>query len=78
MRQIVEYIAKELVENPQAVNIREIRGTKSVLYEITTAPEDVGRIIGKDGRIIKSLRTFIKAVAARNDGGDTVEVEVID
>lgn len=77
MKGVIEYVARELVEKPEAVEVKEIKGVKSVIYELTCDPADMGRIIGKDGRIIKSLRTLIKAMAARH-GGETVELEVID
>jgi len=78
VRELVEYVTKELVEKPDAVDIREIKGEKSTVFELTCAPEDMGRIIGKDGRIIKSLRILLKAIAAKHDETETVELEVID
>lgn len=77
MKELIEYVCKELVEKGDEVEINEIKGTKSVIFEITCDPSDMGRVIGKDGRIIKSLRTVVKAIAARH-GGETVELEVID
>jgi uncharacterized protein len=77
MKELVEYVAKELVEKPDAVTIREIRGAKSTIFELSCAPEDMGRIIGKEGRIVKSLRTLLKAVAAKRQG-ESVELEVIE
>lgn len=77
MKELVEYVAKELVEKPDSVEVREIRGVKSVILELMCEPGDMGRIIGKDGRIIKSLRTLVKAAAARH-GNENVELEVID
>lgn len=77
VRELIEFVAKELVEKTDEVHVKEIKGDRSEIYELECAPADMGRIIGKDGRIIKSLRTLVKAAAARQ-GGKTVEVEVID
>jgi len=77
MKELIEYVARELVEKGDAVTVKEIKGVKSVIFELACDPGDMGRIIGKDGRIIKSLRTLVKAMAARH-GGETVELEVID
>lgn len=77
MRELVEYVTKELVEKPSSVKIREIKGAKSTIFELSCAPEDMGRIIGKDGRIVKSLRILVKAIAAKHEG-ESVELEVID
>ncbi|RMH59380.1 MAG: KH domain-containing protein [Candidatus Hydrogenedentota bacterium] len=76
-KELIEYVAKELVEKAEAVEVKEIKGVKSVIYELTCDPSDMGRVIGKDGRIIKALRTLVKAIASRR-GGETVELEVID
>ncbi|MEK8023718.1 MAG: KH domain-containing protein [Candidatus Hydrogenedentota bacterium] len=77
MRELIEYVARELVEKPSAVKIREIKGAKATIYELSCAPDDMGRIIGKDGRIVKSLRILLKAIAAKNEG-QNVELEIID
>ncbi|MBL4889620.1 MAG: KH domain-containing protein [Candidatus Lindowbacteria bacterium] len=78
MKEVIEYVARELVEKADAVEVKEIKGAKSVIFELTCDPKDMGRVIGKEGRIIKSLRTLVKAIAARQGGDLTVELEVID
>jgi len=59
------------------VSIKEVKGSKSCIYELSCATEDMGRIIGREGRIIKSLRILIKAIAAKKQG-ETVELELIE
>lgn len=78
IKEIVEYVSRELVEKPDAVVVKEIKGTKSVIFELSCDPGDMGRVIGKEGRIIKSLRTLVKAISARQGSETTVELEVID
>ncbi|OIO32816.1 MAG: RNA-binding protein [Candidatus Hydrogenedentes bacterium CG07_land_8_20_14_0_80_42_17] len=77
MKELIEYCARELVEKPEAVSIKEVKGSKSCIYELSCATEDMGRIIGREGRIIKSLRILIKAIAAKKQG-ETVELELIE
>lgn len=77
MKELVEYVAKELVEKPDEIVIREIKGAKSTIFELSCAPGDMGRLIGKEGRIVKSLRILLKAVAAKTEG-ETVELEIIE
>lgn len=77
MKETIEYVVKQLVATPDAVELRELKGARSTIYELSVDPADMGRIIGKEGRIIKSLRTLVKAVAAKN-GDELVELEVIE
>ena len=75
MKELLLYMAKNLVDNPEAVTVTEIEGETTVL-ELRVAPEDMGKVIGRQGRIAKEIRTIIKAVAQRT--GKTVSVEIID
>jgi predicted RNA-binding protein YlqC (UPF0109 family) len=75
MKDLVEYIAKSLVDNPQAVNVTEIESDNSVLIELRVAPEDMGKVIGKQGKIAKSIRTLSKAAAAKE--GKRVAIEIM-
>jgi uncharacterized protein len=76
-RALVGYMAPWLVEHPEEVEIEEIETESGTLVvEISVHPDDVGKIIGKRGRIIRSLRTLAKAVGQRD--GDNVTVEVVD
>ncbi len=61
MRELVETMAKAMVEKPEAVKVNEIDGAKTVVLELKVAPEDLGRVIGKDGVRAKAMRTIINA-----------------
>ena len=73
MKEILETIIKNLVENKEEVSINEIEGTQSVVFEVKVAESDMGKIIGKQGKIAKSIRTVMKAVAAKEHKRATVE-----
>jgi predicted RNA-binding protein YlqC (UPF0109 family) len=74
MKELVEIIAKHLVDNPEEVSVREIEGENSTVVELKVAPSDMGKIIGKQGRIARSIRTLVKAAAIRNDKRVIVEI----
>lgn len=75
MKDLVEYIARSLVDSPEEVRITEIEGERSVVLELRVAPEDMGKVIGKQGKIAKSMRTLTKAAAAKE--GKRVAVEIV-
>ncbi|WP_366921633.1 KH domain-containing protein [Metallumcola ferriviriculae] len=75
MRELVVLLAKALVDNPEAVEVNEIEGEKSVILELKVAPDDMGKVIGKQGRIAKAIRTVAKAAAAKE--GKRVVVEIL-
>lgn len=75
MKELLLYIAKNLVDDPDAVTVTEIPGENTVL-ELRVAPEDMGKVIGRQGRIAKEIRTIIKSVAQRD--GQKVSVEIVD
>ena len=64
MKELVQYLAKSLVNNPEAVEVREIERDSASVLELKVAKEDLGRIIGKQGRTAKSLRTLLNAAAS--------------
>ena len=74
MKELLLYMAKSLVDNPDQVEVNEIDGDVTVL-ELRVAPEDMGKLIGRQGRIAKEIRTIIKSVAQRN--GKKVSVEIL-
>ncbi|ASW42940.1 KH domain-containing protein [Clostridium isatidis] len=76
MKELIETIAKALVENPNEVHVNEVRGEQSIILELKVAPADMGKVIGKQGRIAKAIRTVIKAAAIKED--KKVVVEIID
>ena len=75
MKELLLYMAKNLVDNPVCVSVTEIEGETSVL-ELRVAPEDMGKLIGRQGRIAKEIRTIVKSVAQRS--GQKVSVEIVD
>ena len=74
MRELVEYIAKSLVDKPEAVEVKETQGESVTILEIRTAPEDSGKVIGREGRIANAIRTIVKAAAAKQQKRITVEI----
>lgn len=74
MKELVELIAKSLVDHPEAVAVTEIEGDKSTILELKVAPDDMGKVIGKQGKIAKSIRTLTKAAAAKEEKRVTVEI----
>ena len=73
MKEILETIIKSLVSNQEAVSINEIDGEKSIIFEVKVAQEDMGKIIGKEGRVAKAIRTLVKAVAAKEEKRVSIE-----
>ena len=73
MKDILETIIVSLVDNKDAVEIKELDGEKSIVFEVKVAEGDMGRIIGRQGRLAKSIRTLMKAVAAKEQKKVSVE-----
>lgn len=76
MKEIIETIILNLVDNKEAVQVNEVQGDKSIVYEVKVANEDMGKVIGKQGRLARSIRTVVKSVGAREH--KKVSVEFID
>ena len=76
MKDLLTYIAKNLVEHPEAVSVTEIPGNGETILELRVAPEDMGKVIGRQGRIAKEIRTVVRAVAQRSN--TKVSVEIMD
>lgn len=74
MGDLVSYVAKSLVDNPDAVEVREVEGPESTIIELRVAPDDMGKVIGKQGRIAKAIRSVVKAATARNAKPVFVEI----
>ena len=74
MGELVEYIAKSLVDNPDLVTVNEIEGSQSLIIELKVAPDDMGKVIGKQGRIAKAIRTVVKAAATKDNKRVIVEI----
>ena len=74
MKELVEILAKSLVDNPEEVQVNEVMGGQSIILELKVAPEDMGKVIGKQGRIAKAIRTVVKAAAIKEDKRVVVEI----
>ena len=74
MKELLEIIAKNLVDDPSAVVVKETDKDGAILLELSVAPEDMGKVIGKQGRIAKAIRTVMKASAIHNNVRVTVEI----
>lgn len=74
MKELIEIIAKSLVDNPDMVQVNEISGEQSIILELKVAPEDMGKVIGKQGRIAKAIRTVVKAAAVKENKRVSVEI----
>lgn len=73
---LLEYIAKSLVDNPDAVQVRTVEGDRSIIYELSVDPSDMGKVIGRQGKIARALRTVIKTADSRT--GKLIHVEILD
>ena len=76
MKEFVEYIVKNLVDNPEEVRIREVGGTHTKIIELAVKKSDIGKIIGKKGKTINAIRTLLMSVASRN--GIRVTLEILE
>jgi predicted RNA-binding protein YlqC (UPF0109 family) len=74
MKQLVEDIAKALVDSPGEVVVREVDGEQATLIELRVAPADVGKVIGKQGRTARSIRTLLNAVGMKLNRRFTLEI----
>jgi len=75
MGELVELLAKTLVDNPDQVSVNVVERDRALVLELRVAPEDMGKVIGKQGRIAKAIRTIVKAAAIRE--GKKVVVEIV-
>lgn len=74
MKEVLKIIAKALVDDEDAVSVTEVEGEQSVILELRVAEGDMGKVIGKQGRIAKAIRTVVKAAASREDKRVVVEI----
>ena len=75
MKELVLYIAQSLVEQKDAVTVQETEGPEAIILELHVAPEDMGKVIGKQGRIAKALRAVVRAATAKNQKPVFVEIQ---
>ena len=74
MKELVQFLAQHLVNHPEAVEVKETQGDTASVLELKVAKEDLGRIIGKQGRTAKSIRTILNAAAARTNRKVVLEI----
>ena len=74
MKELVQVIAKSVVDNPSEVHVNEVKGEQSVVLELRVAPEDMGKVIGKQGKVAKAIRTVVKAASLNVDKKIVVEI----
>ena len=74
MKELVEVIAKSLVDNPDEVEVTEKESGKALVLELKVAPSDMGKVIGKQGRIAKAIRSVVKAAASKEDRKVIVDI----
>jgi len=76
LKDLLEYLAKALVDDPESVHVEAVETDTTIVLELTVAKDDVGKVIGKQGRIARALRTIVKASAVRD--GKRAIVEIVD
>jgi predicted RNA-binding protein YlqC (UPF0109 family) len=76
MKDLLEYLARALVDNPDGVEVTSVEGERSIILQLRVDPDDVGKVIGKKGRIAQAMRTLVKASATKE--GRNAIVEIID
>ena len=74
MGELVKLIAQSLVDHQEAVKVNEVDGAQSIIVELRVSPDDMGKVIGKQGRIAKAIRTVVKAAATKTKKRVTVEI----
>ena len=75
MLALVEHLAKSLVDQPEAVKVTQVENGKEITIHLTVAQEDMGKVIGKQGRIAKAIRAVVKAATAKNSKPVFVEIQ---
>jgi len=65
VRDLMVYLAKQLVDEPEAVEVEAIDGDRAIVYELTVAPDDLGKVIGRDGRTARALRAILTAASSK-------------
>jgi predicted RNA-binding protein YlqC (UPF0109 family) len=74
MLELIEYMVRSLVDNSEDVRVNEVEGETLVVYEVSVADDDIGQVIGKNGRIANALRTIVKSAAMTHGKKATVEI----
>ncbi len=76
MKELIEFIVKALVDDPSSISIKKVEGDKITIFELRTAKDDIGKVIGKRGRTAGAIRTILNAVSARQ--GKRAVLEIIE
>ncbi len=76
MRELVEYMAKELVDNPDEVRVQQVRGNQAIIFKLYVAPEDKGWVIGRKGRVANTMRALLQ-VAGTIEGHRRVVLDIV-
>jgi uncharacterized protein len=76
VKEVLEYIARAMVDEPEAVEVTEVAGERSVILQLRVAPDDMGKVIGKRGRTVRAIRSIVRAAGSRQ--GITTLVEIIE
>ncbi len=74
LKELIEFIAKALVDDPDAVEVEAVEGEKTVILELTVGDGDLGKVIGKDGRTARALRTLLAASSANHEKRAVLEI----
>ena len=74
MQELVKYIAASLVDKPEAVDVREVENEDGIVVELRVDPDDMGKVIGKQGRIAKAIRTVVRAASVKENKKYVVEI----
>lgn len=74
MNELVEYMVRALVEDPDAVQVSRVEGAGVTVYEVSVAQRDLGRVIGRHGRIANALRAVLRAASGKDEGRATIEI----
>jgi predicted RNA-binding protein YlqC (UPF0109 family) len=74
-KELVEFVARSLVDDPEAVRVEEIRDAEGIVIELHVAEDDMGKVIGRNGSVAKALRTLLKVISARD--GEPVSLEIL-
>jgi hypothetical protein len=74
MKELIEYIARSIVNEPEQVTVSEENGTEGIVLKLLVAPDDKGRVIGRQGRVAQAMRTLLRVTAAREGTRATLEI----
>jgi predicted RNA-binding protein YlqC (UPF0109 family) len=75
MRDLLEYVVRALVDDPSRMSVKESRSGDTIIFELHVAPEDAGRVIGKNGRVANSIRSLLRVAAAKE--GKRVQLDIL-